>query len=114
MGIGTSVGGWRIIRTMGMRTVKLEPHQGFAAETGAAMSIELASRLEIPVSTTYTISTAIMGVGASRKGRQPTAADDRRAVYHQKPGDHSRRAGHRQQGATSVRYVTILGDLLDF
>ncbi|OGG53433.1 MAG: phosphate transporter [Candidatus Handelsmanbacteria bacterium RIFCSPLOWO2_12_FULL_64_10] len=67
MGIGTSVGGWRIIRTMGMRMVKLEPHQGFAAEAGAAMSIEIASRLGVPVSTTHTISTAIMGVGASRK-----------------------------------------------
>ena len=66
MGIGTSVGGWRIIRTMGIRIVKLEPFQGFAAETGAATTIELASRLGIPVSTTHTISTAIMGVGAAR------------------------------------------------
>ena len=66
MGVGTSVGGWRIIRTMGMRMVKLEPYQGFAAETGAATTIELASRLGIPVSTTHTISTAIMGVGAAR------------------------------------------------
>ncbi len=67
MAIGTSVGGWRIIRTLGMRMVKLEPHQGFAAETGAATAIELASRLGIPVSTTHTISTSIMGVGAARK-----------------------------------------------
>jgi len=67
MAIGTSLGGWRIIRTMGMRMVKLEPYQGFAAETGAATAIELASRLGIPVSTTHTISTAIMGVGAARK-----------------------------------------------
>ena len=66
MAVGTSVGGWRIIRTMGMRMVKLEPYQGFAAETGAATTIELASRLGIPVSTTHTISTAIMGVGAAR------------------------------------------------
>ena len=66
MGIGTSVGGWRIIRTMGMRMVKLETHQGFAAETGAALSIELASRLGIPVSTTHTISTSIMGVGTTK------------------------------------------------
>jgi PiT family inorganic phosphate transporter len=66
MGIGTSVGGWRIIRTMGMRMVKLEPYQGFAAETAAATTIELASRLGIPVSTTHTISTAIMGVGSAR------------------------------------------------
>jgi PiT family inorganic phosphate transporter len=67
MAIGTSIGGWRIIRTMGIRMVKLEPYQGFAAETGAAVTIEIASRLGIPVSTTHTISTAIMGVGAARK-----------------------------------------------
>ncbi len=67
MGIGTSIGGYRIIRTMGIRMVKLEPHQGFAAETGAGFAIELASRLGIPLSTTHTINTAIMGVGASRR-----------------------------------------------
>ncbi len=67
MGIGTSVGGWRIIRTLGIRMVTLEPHQGFAAETGAAVVIELASRLGIPLSTTHTIGTSIMGVGASRR-----------------------------------------------
>lgn len=66
MGVGTSVGGWRIIKTMGMRMVKLEPHHGFAAETGAASFIELASRLGIPLSTTHTINMAIMGVGASK------------------------------------------------
>jgi inorganic phosphate transporter, PiT family len=67
MGLGTAVGGWRIVRTMGLRITKLEPVQGFAAETGAAMTIELASRLGIPLSTTHTISTAIMGVGATRR-----------------------------------------------
>lgn len=67
MGVGTSIGGWRIIRTIGLRMVKLEPHGGFSAETAAACSIELASRLGIPVSTTHTISTAIMGVGASKR-----------------------------------------------
>jgi inorganic phosphate transporter, PiT family len=67
MGLGTSVGGWRIIRTMGMRMAKLEPYHGFAAETAAGACIELASRLGIPLSTTHTISTAIMGVGASRR-----------------------------------------------
>jgi inorganic phosphate transporter, PiT family len=66
MAVGTSVGGWRIIRTLGIKMVKLEPFQGFAAETGAATTIEIASRLGIPVSTTHTISTAIMGVGAAR------------------------------------------------
>lgn len=67
MGIGTSIGGWRIIRTMGLRMVRLEPHSGFSAETAAACCIELASRLGIPLSTTHTISTAIMGVGASKR-----------------------------------------------
>jgi PiT family inorganic phosphate transporter len=65
MGIGTSVGGWRIIRTMGSRMVRLEPHQGFAAETGAALSIQVASLWGVPLSTTHTINTAIMGVGAA-------------------------------------------------
>jgi PiT family inorganic phosphate transporter len=67
MGIGTSIGGWRIVRTMGLRMVKLEPPSGFSAETAAASCIELASRLGIPVSTTHTINTAIMGVGASKR-----------------------------------------------
>jgi PiT family inorganic phosphate transporter len=63
MGIGTSTGGWRIIRTMGMKMVKLEPYQGFAAEAGAASVIEAASIFGIPLSTTHTINTSIMGVG---------------------------------------------------
>ncbi len=67
MGIGTTVGGWRIIRTMGMRLSKLEPQHGFAAETGAGIAIELASRLGIPLSTTHTINTAIMGVGSVQR-----------------------------------------------
>jgi len=67
MGIGTAIGGWRIVHTMGLRLTKLEPYQGFAAETAAATAIELASRLGIPLSTTHTINTAIMGVGATRR-----------------------------------------------
>lgn len=67
MGLGTSVGGWRIIRTMGLRVVQLRPIHGFAAETAAATVIETASRLGIPVSTTHTIGSAIMGVGATRR-----------------------------------------------
>jgi PiT family inorganic phosphate transporter len=67
MGFGTSVGGWRIIHTMGMKVAKLEPYHGFAAETAAGACIELASRLGIPLSTTHTISTAIMGVGSARR-----------------------------------------------
>lgn len=70
MGIGTSCGGWRIIRTMGGRLTKLEPQHGFAAETAAAMAIELASRMGIPLSTTHTINTSIVGVSsAQRSGR---------------------------------------------
>lgn len=67
MGIGTASGGWRIMKTMGIRITKLEPVQGFAAEMGAASVIELATRLGIPLSTTHSISTAIMGVGASKR-----------------------------------------------
>ena len=67
MGLGTAVGGWRIVKTMGLRLTKLEPVHGFAAETAAAMTIELATRLGIPLSTTHTINTAIVGVGATRR-----------------------------------------------
>jgi len=67
MGIGTAVGGWRIVKTMGLRLTKLEPVHGFAAETAAALTIELATRLGIPLSTTHTISTSIVGVGATRR-----------------------------------------------
>ncbi|MEW6026285.1 MAG: inorganic phosphate transporter [Planctomycetota bacterium] len=67
MSIGTAVGGWRIIRTMGYKVTKLEPVHGFAAETGAAITIELATQLGIPLSTTHTINTSIMGVGSTRR-----------------------------------------------
>jgi PiT family inorganic phosphate transporter len=66
MALGTVTGGWRIMKTMGMKISKLQTYQGFAAETAAATTIELASTLGIPLSTTHTISTAIMGVGAAR------------------------------------------------
>jgi PiT family inorganic phosphate transporter len=67
MGLGTMVGGWRVVRTMGMRMTHLEPVQGFAAETGAATVITVAARLGIPVSTTHAIGSSIMGVGATRR-----------------------------------------------
>ena len=67
MGVGTSLGGWRIIRTMGMRMVKLEVYQGFAAETGAGVVILVASIFGIPLSTTHTINTSIMGVGSVKR-----------------------------------------------
>jgi PiT family inorganic phosphate transporter len=67
MGVGTGFGGWRIIRTMGFKLTKLEPVNGFAAETSAGLAITLASFLGIPLSTTHTINTAIMGVGATKR-----------------------------------------------
>jgi PiT family inorganic phosphate transporter len=67
MAAGTAAGGWRIIRTMGQRMVKLQPVNGFAAETTAALIICGASSLGIPVSTTHVISTSIMGVGATKR-----------------------------------------------
>ena len=67
MGLGTAVGGWRIVRTVGLKVVELRPINGFAAETAAAAIIEVASRLGIPVSTTHVISSAILGVGATKR-----------------------------------------------
>jgi PiT family inorganic phosphate transporter len=67
MAAGTMAGGWRIIRTLGHRMVKLQPIHGFAAETTAALIIQVASHLGIPLSTTHVISAAIMGVGATRR-----------------------------------------------
>jgi PiT family inorganic phosphate transporter len=63
--LGTAAGGWRIIKTMGTRVVKLDPVHGFAAETSAATIIFVASHFGMPVSTTHVISSAIMGTGAS-------------------------------------------------
>jgi len=67
MAAGTAAGGWRIIRTMGHKMVRLQPVHGFAAETTAAIIIHGASTLGIPVSTTHVISTSIMGVGAMKR-----------------------------------------------
>jgi len=67
IGLGTATGGWRIIRTMGMRITALKPVNGFAAETSAATVIEIATRFGIPISTTHAISGAILGVGATRR-----------------------------------------------
>jgi PiT family inorganic phosphate transporter len=67
MGLGTLVGGWRIVKTMGSKITRLTPVQGFCAETGGAITLFLATWLGIPVSTTHTITGAIVGVGAARK-----------------------------------------------
>jgi len=67
MAAGTAAGGWRIIRTLGHKMVKLQPVHGFAAETSAAFIIQTASVYGIPLSTTHVISTSIMGVGAAKR-----------------------------------------------
>ena len=64
MGLGTAAGGWRIIRTLGMRIIKMEPVHGFAAETSAALILLGTAHFGMPVSTTHTITSSIMGVGA--------------------------------------------------
>jgi PiT family inorganic phosphate transporter len=67
MALGTAVGGWKIIKTLGARLVSLMPVNGFAAETSAALVIQAATHFGAPVSTTHVISSSIMGVGASRR-----------------------------------------------
>lgn len=67
MALGTLVGGWRIVRTMGSRITRLKPVQGFCAETAGAATLYLATSLGVPVSTTHTITGAIMGVGSARR-----------------------------------------------
>ena len=67
MAMGTAAGGWRIIRTLGHKMVRLQPVHGFAAETTAAVIIQVGSHLGIPLSTTHVISTSIMGVGATKR-----------------------------------------------
>ncbi|HEY4371448.1 MAG TPA: anion permease [Burkholderiales bacterium] len=67
MAAGTMFGGWRIVKTMGQKITKLKPVGGFCAETGGAITLFLASALGIPVSTTHTITGAIVGVGSARK-----------------------------------------------
>ena len=67
MGLGTLFGGWKIVHTMGSKITRLTPAQGFCAETGGAITLFMATHLGIPVSTTHTITGAIVGVGASRR-----------------------------------------------
>ena len=64
---GVALGGWRVIRTVGMRITTMQPIHGFATDASAAMIIEMASRLGIPVSTTHCATAAVMGVGATRR-----------------------------------------------
>ena len=67
IGLGTLSGGWRIVKTMGTRITKLTPVDGFAAETGGAISLFLATHFGIPVSTTHTITGAIVGAGSTKR-----------------------------------------------
>ncbi len=67
MGLGTAMGGWRVIKTLGVNMLKLEPIHGFAAETTAAVTIIVSSHYGLPVSTTHVIATSIMGVGATKR-----------------------------------------------
>jgi PiT family inorganic phosphate transporter len=67
MAAGTLAGGWRIVHTMGSKITRLTPQQGFCAETGGAITLFLATHLGVPVSTTHTITGAIVGVGAARR-----------------------------------------------
>jgi PiT family inorganic phosphate transporter len=67
MALGTLFGGWRIVRTMGSRITRLSPMQGFCAETGGAITLFIATWFGVPVSTTHTITGAIIGVGAARR-----------------------------------------------
>jgi PiT family inorganic phosphate transporter len=67
MGTGTALGGWRVIRTLGVNMLKLQPIHGFAAETSAAATIIVSSHFGLPVSTTHVITTAIMGVGSTKR-----------------------------------------------
>jgi inorganic phosphate transporter, PiT family len=69
MALGTMFGGWRIVKTMGQKITKLRPVGGFAAETGGAITLFLASSFGIPVSTTHTITGAIVGVGSAQRAR---------------------------------------------
>lgn len=67
MALGTLMGGWRIVHTMGSKITRLSPQQGFCAETGGAITLFMATHIGVPVSTTHTITGAIVGVGAARR-----------------------------------------------
>ena len=70
MSLGTAIGGWRIIKTLGVRLVHLQPIHGFAAEASAGTIIEIASRIVLPLSTTHIISSTILGVGSTKRASQ--------------------------------------------
>jgi PiT family inorganic phosphate transporter len=79
--VGTSVGGWKIIRTLGSRLVHLRRYQGFAAETAAAATIMANTLVGIPISTTHSITGAILGVGAARGAKMVRWGVGKKIVY---------------------------------
>jgi len=81
LALGTFLGGWRIVKTMASRITKLEPYQGFSAESGAASMLGFTAYLGIPVSTTHTISGSIMGVGSAKRVSAVRWGIGRRIVY---------------------------------
>jgi inorganic phosphate transporter, PiT family len=81
MGLGTAMGGRKIIHTIGSRLSRLETPQGFAAETGAALLLATVAKIGIPVSTTHTITGAIMGVGAAERVRSVRWSVATKIVY---------------------------------
>ena len=89
MGLGTLVGGWRIVKTMGSKITRLTPMQGFCAETGGSIMLFAATELGIPVSTTHTITGCIIGVGRGEDGCRRCAGAsprDRHRLDHHHPG----------------------------
>ena len=89
MGLGTLVGGWRIVKTMGSKITRLTPMQGFCAETGGSITLFAATWLGIPVSTTHTITGCIIGVGAAKKdvgGALGRGQRHRHRLDHHHPG----------------------------
>jgi PiT family inorganic phosphate transporter len=81
LALGTFFGGWRIVKTMASRITKLEPYQGFSAETGAAVMLAATAHFGIPVSTTHTIAGSIMGVGSAKRASAVRWGIGRRIVY---------------------------------
>ena len=81
MGLGTAAGGWRIVKTLGMNIVKLEPVHGFVAETGAATVLMFTAHIGLPVSTTHTITSSVMGVGAIKRLSAVRWGVTRRILY---------------------------------
>lgn len=81
MGVGTAVGGWKVIRTLGMRLSHLRPIEGFAAETGAGMVLAATAALGVPVSTTHTITGSILGVGSAYRLRSVRWSVGKKIIY---------------------------------